>query len=79
MHLYQILLYSVSSRNKLHFLTLSNDHLLFGFSATNFFIVSVVVTRTLLSRYSPIVNIVNTEEDASKNLKSAPANIQVLQ
>ena len=39
----------------------------FGLRAIRFFNDSVVVFITLLSRYSPIVNIVKTEEEASKN------------
>ena len=39
----------------------------FGLRAIRFFNDSVVVFSTLLSRYSPIVNIVKTEEEASKN------------
>ena len=45
-----------------------------GVRASNFLIDSVVLLMTLFSRYSPIVNMVNTEADASKNCKSAPAN-----
>src|SRR5215208_5099577 len=58
---------TIISSSLLPFLVLITTAVL-GLRASRFFIDSEVVLSTLASRYSPIVNMVKTEADASKNI-----------